>query len=273
MSMNPGKAVMFGLIGACGLVGGVIALVQSGIGQGIDSLDPEAKQVPVVAGTVAEVSEMLPEDYVVITDRPLFDDTRRPVERIETGVEEDVCPDGVSTPPECGQPPVVELDVTVKGIVITPSMKVAMITDNQTQETMRIKEGMPLEGNLGAWSVASIEPRRLTFSSEDGSDADMELEVHKKAMAPGKAPPPRTPVNLSRNAQAQNQPVQAASEPANSSLVQVTESTQQADPEDDAEAAARAARAEEIRRRVAERRAQLRQEAANRRQSQDDDNQ
>ncbi len=258
MSMTPGKATMFGLIGSCTLLGGLIALVQSGVGQGVDSLPPEARQVPDVAVGRGLGDALQQDDYLVVVERPLFNDDRRPA---PPPVVTDCEPEDAR--PECddGTTPlieVVELDVTVRGIVITPEVKMVTLTDNKTKETMRIKEGMPLDGEYGSWTIASIEPRSVTFADQEGQSVPLDLEVHTKAMVGGKAPPPRTPVNLSRQAQ-QAQQAQIIDTP-----------TEKVDDEDDTEAVARAARAEEIRRRVAERRAQLRQEAARRRESHED---
>lgn len=265
MSMTPAKVTMVALIGGCALLGGLIALVHSGVGQGVDSLPPEAQRVPQVPEASSPADPLQEGDYLVVIERPLFNQDRRPVpeELVVTCEEGDArpeCQDETQVTPEA-QP----LNVTVRGIVITPQVKLVTLTDNDTNETMRIREGMPLDGEYGSWTIASIEPRSVTFADQDGESVPLELEVHTKAMAGGKPPPPRAPVNLSR------QPQEAQPAAASSSLVQVADQdNQKPDEEDDAEAAARAARAEEIRRRVAERRAQLRQEAARRRESQEE---
>ncbi|MEM1081617.1 MAG: hypothetical protein AAGH65_08555, partial [Pseudomonadota bacterium] len=137
--------------------------------------------------------------------------------------------------------PTPDLNAKVAGIIITPTMKLAMVNDQNTNETLVLQEGMSMSGEKAAWRIEEIRNRGVRFVTDRGEAAELELEVETRALASA-APPPRRPAPQQANAEGQ------PSEPVS---------------DEDAEAAARA-RAEEVRRRVAERRAQLRAEAERR---------
>lgn len=172
--------------------------------------------------------------YLSIIEQPVFfPDRRLPVPQLAEG------DDGEQGEPE--PEPAVEipdLEALVAGIIITPDTKLAMITDRGTNETLLLSEGMTMTGDKSAWKVELIQPRVVSFATEGGRKARLEMEVETRALKSGQ------PV-VARVAEPDEQPEAVAGE------------------QGDAEAEARA-RAEEIRRRVAERRAQLRAEAERR---------
>ena len=191
--------------------------------------------------------------YSAVLERPVFfeDRTLPVIELAEEGEGEDT---------EAAEPePVRELPALaakVAGIIITPELKIAMITDNDSRETLVLREGMAMAGAKSAWKITEIQPRGVRFETDAGESERLELEVETRALAAGARP-------VARSA-----PAAAAAEPEAAPAEQVAKSGE----EGDAEAAARA-RAEEIRRRVAERRAQLRAEAERRAQQARDGNQ
>ena len=174
-------------------------------------------------------------EFAVITSRPLFfADRRLPI--IENGEELAEAP--VEEAPV--EEPTPDLNAKVAGIVITPEMKLAMVNDQNTNQTLVLREGMSMEGDKAAWRVEEIRDRGVRFVTDRGEQAELELEVETRALAAAPAPRRANQAASEQNAQ----PAQPATN-------------------QDAEAAARA-RAEEVRRRVAERRAQLRAEAERR---------
>lgn len=239
------SVVLLSGIGLVAVVGGLNFLL---LGHG------DADSIPPAAASLPQVGEASPpttalgdlERYAVITDRPVFfEDRRLPV--IETegeGDEEAVAEVPVETE-------IPELEATVAGIIITPDLRLAMVADRRNNETVVLREGMALNGELSAWKLEEIRPRSVRFATDGGRSADLELQVETAALAAGARP--------SRPAQRQ-QPEPETAPSANA-------------PTSDTEAQAAArARAEEIRRRVAERRAQLRAEAERRaREQQDND--
>ncbi|MDT8450153.1 MAG: hypothetical protein RQ847_08240 [Wenzhouxiangellaceae bacterium] len=233
------------------LGGGIAALVLVGLlsfallGRiNVETIEPAPPSVSVIDAPVAQ-SEPLGElsKFIGIIEKPVFfADRRLPVVEM---------PDGEQMAQEPGPDQSVEvppLKAKVAGIIITPDMKLAMVTDNDTKETLLLREGMAMAGDKSAWKIAAIRPRGVAFETETGKQQDLELEVETKALKAGARPAPRA-------AQAEaGQPAGEGQQPA----------------ETDAEAEARA-RAEEIRRRVAERRAQLRAEAERRAREQQND--
>ena len=175
-------------------------------------------------------------EFAVITGRPLFfADRQLPI--IKSGDEVAEQPQEEEAPVE---EPTPDLNAKVAGIVITPDMKLAMVNDQNTNQTLVLREGMSMEGEKAAWRVEEIRDRGVRFVTDRGEQAELELEVETRALAAAPAPP--------RANQAASEPSAQPNQPATNQ---------------DAEAAARA-RAEEVRRRVAERRAQLRAEAERR---------
>lgn len=172
--------------------------------------------------------------FAVITERPaFFADRRLPVVEAPDGEEDDV-------DPEAGlDEPVGALRARVAGIVITPEFKLAMVTDEAARRTVVMREGMVLEGPQSGWRLDEISPRQAWFVSPDGTRTELELKVNTSALAGGvtRAAAPR-----------RDAPAREAD----------AEKMEEADEQEARE------RAEEVRRRVAERRAQLRAEAERR---------
>lgn len=246
MRHNPAKLVTLILGGGCVVLLAVAALQFAGIGGGVKraSADefppPDGDGVPVDAGV--ELAEMAAEEsYGLVSAKPLFNEDRRPFDGSTEILDPNVGPDG--TPLD--EPPT-ELEATVAGIIITPEKRIVMLRDNKTSQTMSLREGMPLEGELASWSVGQIEPRKVSFDGQGGSEAELELLVHTQALPGGRSP--ARPANNRRN---RNRAAKNANDNENG----------KADNE---------SRAEEIRRKVAERRAQMRADAARRRQQQED---
>lgn len=161
--------------------------------------------------------------YRVITDRPLFNETRRPVIEIEEEEEPE---------PEVAQVEVADAPkVSLTGVVITPEVKLVSLTPAGGGEPVVFREGLPMQGEYNGWAVAEISPRAVVLESRNGQKLELGLVVHDQKI---KEPP---------------RPVKPA--PARD----------EADEDDDGDPE-QLSRAEEIRQRIAERREQLRQEAA-----------
>lgn len=178
--------------------------------------------------------------YSTILERPVFfSDRQLPVVEV---ADSDAEEEDMAEEEEVED--VNELEAVVAGIIITPEMKLAMVSDEQAGETRVMREGMSLEGEQAAWKVDTIEPRQVSFVSVDGRHTLLELKVNTGGLGRTEAPRRRETTQTEG----------AAGE------------AQQAEPEQPSEQISEEARAraEEIRRRVAERRAQLRAEAERR---------
>jgi general secretion pathway protein N len=221
------------LVAAVAALGAGWLLLMAGLGRGVPGpglVEPE----PVPELQLSEAQVELPPSgrFVEVASRPLFAEDRRPEPKIleEPGVE-----------PEA--PPSVPLNVALTGIIHTPTMRVALLRDNATGQSLNLRERMVLPGDQGGWQVKSIKPREVVFEDAGSeSETTLELGIGTGAAQPALPPPPMAPSAMAQPAQSGQQAADGVS---------------QADTAED-EVAQRAA---EIRRRIEERRAQLRREA------------
>jgi hypothetical protein len=109
------------------------------------------------------------EKYEVITERPVFSESRQPQLALESDEDdsEDLPEEEVDAP-----------DVELAGVVITPSIRMVTLRQKKVEESLIAFEGQPLEGDYGSWHVSRIEPREITLSSGDGEEMQLFLQIH-----------------------------------------------------------------------------------------------
>lgn len=130
---------------------------------------------------VPELPETEPiERFAVITERPVFNPTRLPQLREESDDELEEEPEEEVDAPE----------LTLAGVVITPSIRMVTLKQPDEKVSLVAFEGQPLEGNFGSWHVSKIEPRQITLSSGTGQERQLALEVHKEKIAEPPKPKP-----------------------------------------------------------------------------------
>lgn len=233
--MRLSKLIGLVLAGGCVLLLAFSGLLVSGMLTTMETTE-EVDALPLNnedQNLIAALDESGLDGYGVISQKPLFNESRIPDPTAGQEVDGD---DDKGDDPEV---PIAEpLDVSVNGIIITPDLRLAIVTDNKTNTRMRVREGMPLEEEMAAWRLDSIEPRKLTFSDGDSKESIVEMAVDSEG-----APPPAP-----------------TARPAERNEENGGDGNDNSEPD-----ATRAEQAEEIRRRVAERRAQLRAEAERRR--------
>jgi hypothetical protein len=179
---------------------------------------------------VPELPESEPiENFAVVTDRPVFNESRQPDLESEEGADgED--PDSLSEDVVVDAP-----ELELAGVIITPSLRMVTLRKKNARESLVAFEGQPLHGDYGSWHVSRIEPREITLAAGDGRELQLQLQVHDAKIAPPPKPKP---------------------EPTSAEVAD----NQTAD--DDSGANDRPlTRAEEIRQRIAERREELRRAA------------
>ena len=164
------------------------------------------------------------EKYAVITERPIFNESRLP--DLTLGLNEN--PDEELQQEDIGAP-----DMVLAGVIITPSLRMATLREKGNETSLVAFEGRPLEGNFGTWQISRIEPREVTLSSGDGEEVQLQLQIHDMKIAE----PPK------------------AEKPAGESDVQAKRELAAR------ESGQPLSRAEEIRQRIAERREELRRAA------------
>lgn len=194
---------------------------------------PVSKPNPVAPWNMPPMSA-----FVQSSERPLFSETREPLK-----VDRSKQPGSMAGGANAGAPQV-PLNVTLGGVIMAPNLRLAMVTDNSTGKVVTLREGMPMPGDLGGWKLREIERAKVTFNGgESLGDTVVELR-------PFGSPPP----NMSNpNAMFGQMPQPQQPQMAASSDVFVPPGMQDADAQ---------SRAEEIRRKVEQRRQELREEAA-----------
>ena len=193
-----------------------LPLSSSWSGNDVDNSDPSL-ELPTLA-------ENLPIDnYSVITERPLFNQTRQPTPDGEGEDSEPLIDDSDFELP----------DIELSGVIITPSLRMVTLKRNDNEQSLVAFEGRPIEADFGTWIVSSIQPRAVTLTSDSGEELQLEMIVHD----------------------AQIEPPAPVSEPDEE------EGLVAADAADQPTEVEPLSRAEEIRQRIAERREELRREA------------
>jgi len=217
---NPAAVVLAAMCG--GLL--VIALLL-----GVLWSFPPSASAPGAANDSTVVSLNIPqlensepiEAYAVITERPVFNESRLPVLEDNLGDEDELQEEEDVDAP----------DVQLAGVVITPSIRMAMLKSAELPQSLVAFEGQPLEGDFGSWQVSQIQPRQVTLSSASGETFELKLQVHDVKIKE----PPKMEVPA---AGGQDEPAAQ-----------------------DADNDAPLSRAEEIRQRIAQRREELRRAA------------
>jgi general secretion pathway protein N len=224
-----GKQIAIGLGAACGLLGLLAAGQGMGLGTGysLAPADGEAAAEAPPPALAGEGARMRPwSDYGLVLARPLFNETRAP-EIDESAV--------------AGEAPATQpLTVALTGVILTRELQMALLTDPAKNETERVRVGQPLAGERAGWTLVELRPRAAVFEGAGLGRTELELTVDVQGAG---APPPPAPVA------APAQPAPAAPQPG------------VADSAATVQAPGQPASAEEIRRRIEERRRQLREEA------------
>lgn len=155
-------------------VGGVLILACLGLvilwalPPGFDAGDGETENTDTASIESLQSTGPL-EEYLVVSERPVFNEDRRPAP-----VGEEIVDAGPDIPEVVVGAP----DVQLAGIIITPSMRMATLKSPDHPQSLVAFEGKPLEGDFGTWQVSRIEERMVTLSSDDGEEMQLELQVH-----------------------------------------------------------------------------------------------
>ncbi len=210
------------------------AMQMFGWGRGTASLEAEVFDASTLNKLdVEDVETAVIDDKAIvqITDAPLFSMDRTPYvappEDLEVEEKE----------PEIEAEP---LKAKVTSIIITEENSYAMVFDELSRERITLKQGMPLPGDQGLWVVGDIKPRAVTFVAEGEEPVELELEVFSGQL--GKATR-NAAKNKGRNNKGKNNGKNKNKSDSNKQKAQKNS-------------------AEEIRKKIAERRAQMRANAA-----------
>jgi general secretion pathway protein N len=230
MSVRGAKLLTAALAVICGMLLLLAFVLQIGLGRGYRWLPSDDDVASAInGGAIDRQAFKLPPqaEFADITARPLFNEDRKPT------------PETAEAP--VAAPPSAPLNISLTGVILTPQLHLAMIHDNAKNDPFSVKEGMPLPGDLGGWTLTKVKERSAMFKEASGDEVEVELTT---AVA---SPKPGTP---------QTHAVGAASGA-------VPGSAPQFGPKPPAAAAKPpdAAQAEQMQRRIEERRKQMRDEA------------
>jgi general secretion pathway protein N len=213
------------LAGVAGVLVLLAAAQRFGLGSGYRLANEDADSGPgraAVAGNIqTEPYKLRPwVEYGELVARPLFSDTR--------------APEPVEATAEAGAAEAQPLNVTLTGVILSGSLRLAMVKDNQSGETQRVRLGQPLGGPQAGWVLQELKPRGAVFDGAAMGKQELELVVDTAG----------SPAPLQ----------QVASAPTPTPGLAPGATPQPAAPPTSASA-------EDIRRRIEERRKQLREEA------------
>jgi general secretion pathway protein N len=243
--MTRGRRIATGLAGAAGVLLVVVLALALGLGRGysLAELKPEDVPPPVEVSLTAEMPKMPPAStYADVLVRPLFNESRQPEALPDTSV---------AAAPAAAAP----LNVSVSGIIITRDTRIALVTYNANQQTERIRVGQPLGGDQSAWTLAELKPRAAVFDGGPLGRQEIELTTDTIGTAPVMSFQPQQ-----ADPAAGDKPTQGTATVLPGALSLPTPAAV-AEQQGAQPAPAGAPSEEEIRKRIEERRRQLREEA------------
>ncbi|VAW48203.1 hypothetical protein MNBD_GAMMA02-775 [hydrothermal vent metagenome] len=221
-----------GLLVLIGVLLLLAALQLFGWGRGTQSLEAEPFDASTlsqleVAATEIDGVKIDDKGMVQITDAPLFSYDRQPyIPTIEgSGIEGEDRPAVVAEP----------LKARVTSIIIIDENSYAMVFDELSKERVTLTKGMPLPGDQGLWTVDIINPRAVTFVAEGEEPVEIGLDVFDGQLN----------ARLTKRNKRNNKKKPKSNKQAKTNNQQAKKNS-----------------AEEIRKKIAERRAQMRANAA-----------
>ena len=116
--------------------------------------------------------------YAEAANRPLFYPDRKPAQ-VKVGNAADA------------QQP---LNVVLTSIIITPTLRMAIVRDTASGKSLRVREGQPLEGGPAGWKLVAVSRQQAVFESGQGRST-LDLRVFD-----GQGGEPPTPNGLTPQA-------------------------------------------------------------------------
>jgi general secretion pathway protein N len=162
---------------SCGVLFVLALAMQFGLGRGYHWLEPGSESADAAAGGAIDREPFaLPPQtaFAAINQRPLFNDDRRP------GKDEPVDTGGETPPPS-------PLNISLTGTLLAakPELRTAMVRENGKAQTIALREGMPLPGDQGSWTLSQVKHRSAIFKSTSGEEVEVELAVVNAGQSAG----------------------------------------------------------------------------------------
>jgi len=151
--------------------------LQFGVGRGYHWLPPDTDTA--ATGAPADVDrnayQLPPQaEFAVIDQRPLFNEDRKPSPE-----------ESADATPEAPPPSPLNISLTGTMLVGKPELHVAIVRENGKAQSIALKEGMPLPGDQGAWTLNRVKTRSAIFKSSGGEEVEVELAVGNPGQKPG----------------------------------------------------------------------------------------
>lgn len=202
MSTRGAKLLSLVLAAACGVLFLLALALQVGLGRGYGWLPPEGDAAVVEAGAIDRTPFKLPAEteFAATQARPLFNEDRKPT------------PDEPSEE-SAPQPPSAPLNISLTGVVLTPDVRVAMVQDKVKNTSIALKEGMPMPGDQGGWTLTKINPRSAIFRELSGEEIEVELTTAVASPKPNAPAHGQHPANAAAAAAAPTAPHAASNPP------------------------------------------------------------
>ena len=168
------------LAGVCGVLFLLVLLVQFGAGRGYRWWQADANDALAPKDQLDRSTFKLPAwgEFADVNLRPLFNEDRKPT------------PPAPPPPPGGEQKPVPKLNIQLSGVILSPTLHIAMIIENGKTTSAAVREGHTLPGELSAWTVTKVKPRGASFRSSAGEEVELELIAKGSGLKP---PPPAAP--------------------------------------------------------------------------------
>jgi general secretion pathway protein N len=166
-------------MGTCAVSGAALLVFLAGVGRHVAWNDVPGAAEEAHAARAALMPETMPlASFAEVWQRPLFAADRKPGAVAATG-------DTVSLG-----------DLQLTGIILTPTLKMALFRSTSGDKQVRVKEGAALPD--GRWTLATLGPRSATFDN-GGERKELTLvtarpdalaKAPENAPAEGQQPPP-----------------------------------------------------------------------------------
>jgi general secretion pathway protein N len=160
---------------------GVAILALAGFGGRYRLYPDDPSLVPQLPSTAVQVGRapLGPlESYAEAANRPLFYPNRKPAQA------------RVGNDAEAQQP----LNVVLTSVIITPTLRMAIVRDTASNKSLRVREGQPLEGGPAGWKLVAVSRHQAVFESSQGRTT-LDLRVFN-----GQGGEPPTPNGLTPQA-------------------------------------------------------------------------
>lgn len=165
------------LASSCGVLFVLCLALQLGVGRGYHWLPAEndAGAAAATADVDRNAYQLPPQaEFAAIDQRPVFNEDRKP--------SPDDSPDAT---PESPPPSPLNISLTGTMLVGKPELHVAIVRENGKAQSIALKEGMPLPGDQGAWTLNRVKTRSAIFKSSGGEEVEVELAVGNPGQKPG----------------------------------------------------------------------------------------